>query len=201
MPIVIIGSDPITCVIWVLSLLVRGNQGLYSCNKYLCELKIFQTLFQTLMIPKGIRQRRSLPAWSLDSSNARGGGRILRSTCVCSVTQSCPALCDPMDCSLPGSSVHGTFQARILEWVARPSSRGSSQPRDWTHVSCVSCIGRLILYTAPSVGKPNKQCQSTQWEVHRKSLNKVGAVPLRRSDWAETWKSWREVVPEKGNSQ
>ena len=44
------------------------------------------------------------------------------------VTQLCPALCDPMDCSLPGSSVHGILQARLLEWVAMPSSRGSSPP-------------------------------------------------------------------------
>ena len=47
----------------------------------------------------------------------------------------CPTLCDPMDCSLPGSSVHGIFQARILEWVAISFSRGSSQPRDQTQVS------------------------------------------------------------------
>ena len=45
------------------------------------------------------------------------------------VTQSCPTLCDPMDCSPPGSSVHGILQARILEWVAYPFSRGYSQPR------------------------------------------------------------------------
>ena len=45
--------------------------------------------------------------------------------------------CNPMYCSPPGSSVHGTLQARILEWVAMPSSRGSSQPRDLTHVSCL----------------------------------------------------------------
>ena len=45
------------------------------------------------------------------------------------VTQSCPTLCHPMDCSPPGSSVHGIFQARILEWVDIPFSRGSSQPR------------------------------------------------------------------------
>ena len=51
-----------------------------------------------------------------------------------------------MDCSLPGSSVHGISQARVLEQVAIFSSRGSSRPRDWTHVSCVSCIGRRILY-------------------------------------------------------
>ena len=44
--------------------------------------------------------------------------------------QSCLTLCDSMDCSLPGSSVHGILQARILEWVAMPFSRGSSQPKD-----------------------------------------------------------------------
>ena len=51
------------------------------------------------------------------------------------VAQSCPTLCDPMDCSLPGSSVHGILQARILEWVAMPSSRGSSWSRGWTYIS------------------------------------------------------------------
>ena len=54
------------------------------------------------------------------------------------VAQSCPTLCDPMDCSLPGSSVHGIFQARVLEWVAVSFSRRSSQPRDWTRVSCIA---------------------------------------------------------------
>ena len=51
--------------------------------------------------------------------------------------KSCPTLCDPMDCSPPGSSVHGILQARILEWVAMPSCRGSSQPRDRTHILCL----------------------------------------------------------------
>ena len=50
--------------------------------------------------------------------------------------------CDSMDCRLPGFSVHRIFQARILEWVVASYSRGSSQPRDGTHVSC---IGRRIL--------------------------------------------------------
>ena len=59
------------------------------------------------------------------------------------VTQSCLTLCDPMDCSPSGSPVHANFQPRILEQVVIPSSRGSSQPRDWT---CISCIGRWILY-------------------------------------------------------
>ena len=60
--------------------------------------------------------------------------------------QSCPTLCDAMDCSPPGSSVHGICQARILEWVAMPTSRGSSWSRDRTHISYVSCIGRQVLY-------------------------------------------------------
>ena len=51
------------------------------------------------------------------------------------VAQSCPTLCDPVDCSLPGSSVHGILQARVLEWVTISFSRGSSQPRDRTQVS------------------------------------------------------------------
>ena len=51
---------------------------------------------------------------------------------VCLVTQMCATLCNPLDCSPPGSSVHGIFQARILEWVAISSSRGSSQPSDQT---------------------------------------------------------------------
>jgi len=56
-------------------------------------------------------------------------------------------LCNPMDCSPPGSSVHGILQARILEWVAMPSSRGALQPRDQTQVSCVSCIaGRFFTH-------------------------------------------------------
>ena len=54
--------------------------------------------------------------------------------------------CDSMDCSPPGSSVHGISQARTLEWVAIPFSRGSSWLRDGTHISCISSTGRWILY-------------------------------------------------------
>ena len=53
-------------------------------------------------------------------------------------TQLCPTLCNPMDCSLPGSSVRGILQAKIPEWVAIPFSRGSSQPRDRTQVSHIA---------------------------------------------------------------
>ena len=58
------------------------------------------------------------------------------------VAQSCLTLCDPMDCSIPGSSIHGIFQARVLEWVAISFSRGSSRPRNWTQVSLI--VGRCF---------------------------------------------------------
>ena len=62
------------------------------------------------------------------------------------MAQSCPTHCDPKDCSLPvtGSSVHGILQARILEWVAIPFSRGASHSRDWSWVSCIA--GRFFTF-------------------------------------------------------
>ena len=59
---------------------------------------------------------------------------LVRYCCCCEVAQPCPTLCSPTDCSLPGSSVHGIFQTRILEWVAVSFSRGPSRPRDRTWV-------------------------------------------------------------------
>ena len=53
------------------------------------------------------------------------------------VAQSCPVLCDPMDCSPPGPSDYGILQARTLEWISISFSRGSSQPRDQIHTSCI----------------------------------------------------------------
>ena len=66
-----------------------------------------------------------------------------------SVIKPCLTLCDPMDCSPPGSSVHGVLHARILEWVAIPFSRGPSRPRDRTHVSWVSCLADGFFTTEP----------------------------------------------------
>ena len=63
------------------------------------------------------------------------------------VAQSCLTFRDPMDYSPPGFSVHVIFQERILEWAAISYSRGSSQPRDWSHISCISCFGRWIFTT------------------------------------------------------
>ena len=70
------------------------------------------------------------------------------SSCVCMLRpfSCCLILWDSTDCSPPGSWVHRTSQARILEWVLLPSPRGSSQSRYWTRISCISCIGRWVLY-------------------------------------------------------
>ena len=68
--------------------------------------------------------------------------------------QLCLSLRSPMDCSPPGSSVHGILQARILEWVDIPYSRGPSQPKQQTCISCVSCLDRRILYYHRRLGCP-----------------------------------------------
>ena len=94
----------------------------------------------------------------LISSHAFCGGGL--------VAQSYPTLCDPMDCSPRGSSVLGISQARILEWVTISFSRGSSQPRDLTHISCVAhnlshC--RRILYQLSHQGSPSFWQSSWNW--------------------------------------
>ena len=79
---------------------------------------------------------------------------FLLSTHACMLSlQSCLTLSDPMDCSLPGCSVHGILQARILEWAAMPSSRGSFPPRDQTQVSRHCCTAGGLFTTEPP-GKP-----------------------------------------------
>ena len=94
--------------------------------------------------------------------------------CWCSVGQLCPAVCDPMDYSPPGSSVHGISQARVLGWVAIFFFRGSSRPRDWI---CVFCIGRQILYAEPP-GKP-QICLSVQFS----SVQSLSHVRLFATPW------------------
>ena len=88
-----------------------------------------------------IRLSKGMKHWPMPQTN----NRWKHSLCALS-SSSCPTLCKPMDCSPPGSSLHGIFQARILEQVAISYSRGSSWPRDRTCIYCISCIGRWILY-------------------------------------------------------
>ena len=87
------------------------------------------------------------------------------------VTQFCLTLCDPMDCSPPGSSIHGILQARILEWVAISFSRGSSQPRDWTQVSSIA--GRFFTIWATREAQSLLMCMLS-W-----SLQPYGLQPAK----------------------
>ena len=102
------------------------------------------------------------PCWNLswlrDTWTIRKDPSVL--CCECS-TQSCPGLCDLMDYSLPGISVHGTFQARILKWASMLCSRGSSRPRDQTRVLvCPALVGRFFT-------------NSATWEVLERTLSQT----------------------------
>ena len=112
--------------------------------------------------------------------------------CVKSL-QSCPTLRDPMDCSPPNSSAHGILQARILEWVAISSCRGSSWPRDRTSV-CYFCIGGQVLYykhlVAQMVKNPpairETRVWSRGWEDPLEKRKTIHSIILAwRIPWAE----------------
>ena len=96
-------------------------------------------------------------SWSVNTY-FQNGVCVWVCVCVCvhAHAWSCPTLCNSMDCSPLGSSVHRIFQARILEWVAISFSRGSSQSRNQTCISCVSCFGRRILYQLHQLGSPSR---------------------------------------------
>ena len=98
---------------------------------------------------------------------------------------------DPKDCSPPGSNVLGIFQARILEWVVMPSSRGSSQPRDQTQVSCVSYTDRRFFTTSTTWEARQWSEPSTMPEVHLYLLIlKEYMHDLSRTITAFNLKSW-----------
>ena len=99
-------------------------------RKRLCQTDLV-SIFEKVL-PERLLRENTLDSKTPDILNLK---RI--SVCAKSL-QLCTAVCDPMDCSPSDSSVHGILQARILEWVAMPSSRGSSQPRDRTRISYVS---------------------------------------------------------------
>ena len=92
--------------------------------------------------PHGLQPSRLLRPWDFPGESTGVGCHCL----LQKVAQSYPILCDSMDCSLPGSSVSGILQAKILEWVAIPFSKGSSKPRDRTQVSPTA--GRFFIFWA-----------------------------------------------------
>ena len=133
----------------------------------------------------------------------------------CEVAQSCPTLCHPMDCSPPGSSVHRISQARILDWVAISSSRGSSQPRDWTQVPYVSCVhwqvdslplGHLVKIIWPDLSPENifakllthRDCIKTLDLPHNSKYwawDTFSALPVRQSFMISFYVDlWRQIV-------
>ena len=93
--------------------------------------------------------------------------------------QSCPTLCDSGDCSLSGCSVHGILQARILEWVAMPSSSESFWSRNGTYISYISSFGRRVLYHLPHLGCPN----SLHIHTHPSENVSSGQGHLRGNYW------------------
>ena len=103
------------------------------------------------------------------------------------VAQLCLTLCNPTGCSPLGCSAHGIFQARILEWVAISFSRGPSWPRDQTHISCISCIGRWILYQLSHRGSP----------CSHMALSKCMEVGNTIPRWAAMF-SFKFIIVEKG---
>ena len=109
---------------------------------------------------------------------------VCTGTCAHMLTQSCPNLCNPMDCSPPGSSVHKIFQARILEWVAISFSRGSSRPRDQTHISHL-----LYLLHGQAGSLPAEQPRETIWgsRLRQSQREWVRAASHRRKggNWIE----------------
>ena len=118
---------------------------------------IVYPLTPSLKFPPVPQTTPSHPKWMVVKKNYKWikGNCVIRRGHECECTSGCMCVCvlnhvqlfcESMDYNPPGSSVHGISQANILEWVIISSPRGSSPPRDRTHVSCISCIGRQILY-------------------------------------------------------
>ena len=127
---------------WVAMPSSRGSPRLRSQTHVSCLLH-WQAVSLPL-VPPG-KPRYTCIHWQ-DLQRSTESDEVDAISSVSSVAQSCPTLCDPMNYSPPGSSVHGILRARILDWVAMPSSKGSFWPRDWTCISYISCILRHVLY-------------------------------------------------------
>ena len=107
--------------------------------------------------------------------------------CVCAKSlQSCLTLCNPMDCSPQGSSIHGVLQMRILKWVGMPFLGGSSSPRDWTYVYLVSCTGRQVITSVTW----EAQCRTSWYNKIFSSVQfscSVVSDSLRPPELQHTW--------------
>ena len=159
--------------VWVRSFLCTYLFHWGLCNQH-CVKAGHQLKFPVLWDPGGSDSKTLAPRWEPASLHPVS---LSAELCAClpvvlwlrnlhvymyaKSLHSCPTLCNPLDCSLPGCSVHGILQARILEWVAMASYRGSSRPRDRTHMSR---IGRQVLLPLAPPGKPSKSAQTPSCE-------------------------------------
>ena len=108
------------------------------------------------------------------------------------VTQLCPTLCNPMDCSLPGSSIHGIFQTRVLEWVALSFSRRSSQPRVWTQVSHI--VGRCFTIWATREAHIWDKRLISKMFILRNSYNSI-ANKTNNLIFKNEQRTWTDIFP------
>ena len=122
------------------------------------------------------------------------------------VSQSCPTLCNSMDCSPPGSSIQGILQGRILEWIAIPFSSGSSLPRDRTQVTCIAgkfytvwatkenCLQRLQAWCCWSLPRAvsdiSWRLNIESWSIGEREVNLIRQEPGQ--DTEESWLGWRQ---------
>ena len=126
--------------------------------------------------------------------------------CVCVCPQFCLTMCNPMDYSPLGSSVYGIFCTRILEWVAISYSRGSSRPRDWTHISCIFCVGRWVIYhwgatwEAPKIMDHGIEIESDVW-VHPRTCVVVFQSPNHVQLFVTLWTAARQASLSLTNSR
>ena len=103
--------------------------------------------------------------------------------CICTCSVRSESL-NPKDCSMPGSSVHGISQARIWEWIVIFCFRGSSWPKDWTHVSCISCIGKhCATWEAPNPRVSEWKSLSHVWLCDPKDYTVHGILQARILEW------------------
>ena len=107
-------------------------------TKVLLSCKVLIVRKAVCMWGQGICQKSLYFAFNFAVNNIINNYKLTMMLRSSLIAQSCLTLCDPMDCSPPGSSLHGILQTRILEWVAISFSRGLSQPRNQTWVSCIA---------------------------------------------------------------
>ena len=147
-------------------MLITQSSEVIASSSRSC-LSAFSSLY--ILHPMGQGKSCSLPQACFGASGLEADHFVMLKWSE--IARSCPSLCNPMDCSLPGSSVHGLFQASVLECIAISFSRGSSQPRDRTQVSRI--VGRRFTVWAPG-GAPchaeRPAQQPVEWAVRSHRL-------------------------------